>query len=59
MCGSFIAVCRETRIGVYEFYNPAIIPLINHEKYEVMDALRYLQELNRSIRLNIVSDLAV
>lgn len=49
-CGSWIVCERSTGKAVAEFYNRATVERVNHRKYVVYTAMRYLQDLNRRIR---------
>lgn len=47
---SYVAVSKETGIGIFEFYNPLLTEKINKDKYTVLPILTYLEQLNKSIR---------
>lgn len=49
---SYVAVSKETGIGIFEFYNPLLTEKINKDKYTVLPVLTYLEQLNKSIREN-------
>jgi hypothetical protein len=43
---SWVIVSRETGVGVYEFFNEALIAKVNTDKYHVMPILEYLYHIN-------------
>ncbi len=47
---TYIVVDKQTQVGVWEFYNPQIVGLINTDRYYVLTALDYLGMINRRLK---------
>ena len=47
---SYIIVERETGNAVAEFYSPAIVKLVNRDKYDTIPVMEYLNRLNARIK---------
>jgi hypothetical protein len=47
---SWIIINKATREAVFETFEQSTADAVNRDKFEVLPALEYLQQLNRSIK---------
>lgn len=47
---SWVIVDKQTGAPLFETFQASIIPKINRDKFDVLPALEYLQQLNRSLK---------